>query len=162
MNAQDDCGQGRRVLIVEDSVDSAQMMRVLFKLMGYAAQTAYDGREALKIAGTFLPEIVLLDLTLPDMTGQEVAAQIRKNGMTAGALIIAVSGFDEPGAPPGVDHILVKPLDHDALRAILAAGVSKRGATGPSLNVRAAPARRSGGCRNQRENDLGPWQRPGI
>jgi DNA-binding response OmpR family regulator len=135
MIPQDGCGQGKRVLIVDDSVDTAQMVKILLKLEGYEARTAFDGREALKTAGTFLPDVVLLDLTLPDMTGQQVAAELRKDAVTAGALVIAVSGYDDLDVPPGFDHFLVKPMDHDALRAILTAAGSRHGATCESLKT---------------------------
>ena len=82
-------------------------------------------REALEVARGLRPEVVLLDLTLPDMAGQEVAAELRKDEATAGALIVAVSGYDGQGVPQGFDHLLVKPVDHDALRSLLASRVAK-------------------------------------
>jgi CheY-like chemotaxis protein len=68
---------------------------------------------------------VLLDLTLPGMTGHEVAAELRKDEATAMSLIVAVSGYDEQGVPQGFDHLLVKPVDHDTLRSLLASHVVK-------------------------------------
>lgn len=121
MNATDGCASGKRVLIVDDSVDTVRMMKVLLKREGHEARTAHDGTEALEIAGSFHPEIVLLDLMLPGMTGQEVAAELRKGEAAGGALIVAVSGYGDQGVPPGFDQLLVKPLDHDALRKILGA-----------------------------------------
>jgi CheY-like chemotaxis protein len=91
MNAQDERGPGKRVLIVEDSVDTAQMMKVLLKGEGYRAQTAYDGGEALEVARSFRLEVVLLDLTLPGMTGHEVAAELRKDEATAMSLFSRTS-----------------------------------------------------------------------
>ena len=135
MNAQDECGLGKRVLIVDDSVDTVQMMKILLKGEGYQGRTAYNGGEALDAARSFLPEVVLLDLTLPDMSGQDVAAELRKDESTAGALIVAISGYDEQGVPQGFDHLLVKPVDHDALISLLesrAAQIATYGMTGES------------------------------
>lgn len=117
----------RRVLVVDDSVDTAKMMKVLLKREGYEVRTAYDGAEALQAAGEFAPAIVLLDLTLPGITGQEVALELRKLKATANALIIAVSGYGHQGVPPGFDHLLIKPLDHDALKSLLSAYAEARG-----------------------------------
>jgi len=120
MSATDGRGSKTRVLIVDDSVDTAKMMKVLLKQAGFEARTAFDGEDALRVAGDFLPEIVLLDLALPGMTGQQVAAELRDDGRFSSALIVAVSGYGDQGVPPGFDHLLVKPVDHDALKAILA------------------------------------------
>jgi CheY-like chemotaxis protein len=55
---------------------------------------------------------VLLDLTIPGMTGQEVALKPRENNATAGALIVAISGYGDQDAPSGCDRLLVKPVHH--------------------------------------------------
>jgi CheY-like chemotaxis protein len=109
-----------RVLVVDDSVDTARMMKVLLKQAGYDARTAFDGEEALRVAAEYRPEVVLLDLTLPGIGGQEVASELRKDSALAGALIVAVSGYGEQKVTPDFDHLLVKPVDHDALKALLA------------------------------------------
>ena len=117
---------GKRVLIVDDSVDTARMMKILLKHAGHDTRTAYDGEEALQVAGEFLPEVVLLDLTLPGLSGQEVATHLRANPAQARTLIVAVSGYEDQGIPPGFDDLLVKPVDHDALLAVIAAGARNR------------------------------------
>ncbi|MHC5538874.1 response regulator, partial [Singulisphaera rosea] len=104
----------------DDSVDTAKMMKLLLKREGFDARTAYDGPQAIEVSASFQPEIVLLDLTLPGMSGQEVAAELRKNEASADTLIVAISGYGDRGVPPGFDHLLVKPLDHDALLNLLA------------------------------------------
>ena len=112
-------GTGRRVLVVDDDPDCATVLRILLRREGFDARTASDGHEALAKAADFLPDVVLLDLTLPGMSGEEVAAELRKNGATAGALVVAVSGYGDQPRPPGFDHAIVKPVDHDTLLKLL-------------------------------------------
>ena len=117
---------GKRVLVVDDSVDTAQDDEAPPEAGGLRGRgPPTTAREALEVARAFRPDVVLLDLTLPGMSGQEVAAELRKDEATAGALIVAISGYDEQGVPPGFDHLLVKPVDHDALRSLLASRVVK-------------------------------------
>jgi CheY-like chemotaxis protein len=122
MNAQDGRGPGRRVLIVDDNVDSARMMRVLLRYEGHDVRIAHSGHEALKVVRDFLPDVVLLDLFMPGMSGAEVAAALRTDVAAQGALIIAISGYDEDGLPPGFDHLMVKPVHHDALLRLITTG----------------------------------------
>ncbi len=110
---------GERVLVVDDSVDTARMMKVMLKRAGFEVRTAHVGPEAIETAGSFLPAVVLLDLALPGMTGQEVAAELRGDEALAGALIVAISGYGDQGVPPGFDHLLVKPVDQDELLRLI-------------------------------------------
>jgi DNA-binding response OmpR family regulator len=110
---------GIRVLIVDDNVDSAKMMKMILKLNGYEARTAYDGVEAITAAVQFKPEIILLDLGLPRKAGQDVALELRQDHAMADTLIIAISGYSDIGVPPGIDHLLVKPVDHERLMSLL-------------------------------------------
>ena len=119
MSEINDQPAGIRVLIVDDNVDSAKMMKMILKLNGYEARTAYDGVEALTAAAEFKPEIILLDLGLPRKAGQDVAIELRNDQVMAEALIIAVSGYSDIGVPPGIDYLLVKPVDHDRLMSLL-------------------------------------------
>jgi CheY-like chemotaxis protein len=119
MNAQDVGGREKRVLVVDDCVDTTKMMRLLLRYRGYSVRTAHDGTEALRVAEEFTPTAILLDLSLPDMTGEDVAAQLRRNQTLADALIVAISGYGDEGVPAGFDRRLVKPVDHDALLKML-------------------------------------------
>jgi CheY-like chemotaxis protein len=120
MSAQEGRVPGKRVLIVDDSVDTARMMKLLLEYEGHDVRTAHDGLKALKAAGDFLPEVVLLDLMMPGMSGREVAEALRKDGAVSRTLIVGVSGYDEDGIPPGFDHLMVKPVDHGALLRLIA------------------------------------------
>jgi CheY-like chemotaxis protein len=122
MNAQDGRGPGRRVLIVDDSVDTAQMMKFLLRYEGHEVRIAHSGHEALIVVRDFLPDVVLLDLFMPGMSGLEVATALRKDPDAQDALIVAISGYDEDGLPPGFDHLMVKPVKHEALLKLITAG----------------------------------------
>ncbi len=122
MSPQDVSTRGTRVLVVDDSADTARMMKVMLKRAGFEVRTAHDGPGAIETAGRFLPAIVLLDLALPGMSGQEVAAELRANEPLADALIVAISGYGDQGVPPGFDHLLVKPVDHDDLLRLIIGG----------------------------------------
>ena len=111
-----------RVLIVEDDQDSARMLRVLLKRSGYDARVEPDGPGALGAAREFQPRVVLLDQTLPGMSGVEVAAHLRAIPELANCSLVAVSGHDKASlpSPSPFDAHFQKPIDHDALLEYLA------------------------------------------
>jgi two-component system CheB/CheR fusion protein len=115
-----------RILVVDDSPDAADSLTLLLTLQGHEAHTAYDGPSALRLAGTFLPEVVLLDIGLPRMDGCEVARRLRAEVGLRDALLIAATGFGRPADrrrchEAGFDHFLLKPLDLAELARLLAA-----------------------------------------
>ena len=115
----------RRILLVEDSVDSAETMAELLKMWGHDVRTAHSGREALDAARDYRPEVVLLDIGLPDMDGYAVAEKLREMGL-AGQLLVALTGFSaEQAREKGgkvFDRHLTKPVMPDALTALLGTG----------------------------------------
>ena len=120
----------RRVLIVDDNADSAESLRLVLVADGHTVETAADGTSALTAAARFKPEVVLLDIALPDMDGYRVAEGLRKAPKGETTLIIAVTGYagDESvrrSREAGIDEHLVKPLDPDRLTAILQRGRGK-------------------------------------
>jgi CheY-like chemotaxis protein len=138
MRAEEGRGPGKRILIVDDSVDTARMMRLLLKREGYDTRAAFDGPEAIEAARSYLPDVVLLDLTLPSMGGAEVAAELRKVEGLAELTIIAITGYGQDGAPPACDRLLVKPVDHEVLMKLLADSAARPRVAGPlpgTLNV---------------------------
>src|SRR4051794_35959213 len=106
---------GMRILVVEDNQDTARMMRVLLKDQGYEVKLAFAGREAVRVAEGFRPDVVLLDLTLPDLSGSEVAEELRRAEGFERTAFVAVSGYGSERIPPVFDGHFMKPLDHDAL-----------------------------------------------
>jgi CheY-like chemotaxis protein len=106
-----------RILIVDDCADNARMLKVLLKNEGHEALIAYDGREAIAAANLQKPHVVLLDLTLPDMSGIDVAAELRRDPEQSGCALVAISGHGKeslPSASPFDQHFL-KPVDPASL-----------------------------------------------
>ena len=96
----------------------------LLQTFGYQVTIAHSGRAALEIAAAENPQVVMLDLILPDIDGFEVARQLRENPATRGALILALSGWsvDDLRKRPGAerfDHLLLKPIAPAELRELL-------------------------------------------
>jgi PAS domain S-box-containing protein len=117
-------GPRRRVLIVEDDPDSADSLRLLLRLRGHDVRLARDGHAALAAARSEPPDVVLLDIALPDMDGYEVARRLRADPALSHLRLVALSGYARaedlrraPGA--GFDDYLVKPVAPDVLAALV-------------------------------------------
>jgi PAS domain S-box-containing protein len=116
----------RRVLLVEDDAIIAESSRLAIELMGHVVQVATNGRDALTLARSFRPEIVLCDIGLPDgMDGYDVARAVRRDLELAAARLVAVTGYGhaeavEAGRSAGFELHLTKPIDMDALEKMLA------------------------------------------
>lgn len=114
----------RRILVVDDNLDSAESLALLLGLQGHEVRTAADGLEALEAARSFRPEIVFLDIGLPRMDGYEVARRMRAEPGLAGATLIAMTGYGREedvrrALETGFDRHLVKPLDFAELETLL-------------------------------------------
>lgn len=115
----------RRVLVVDDDGDNAQLLQLLIELGGHQARTAGDGKTALAEAGDFHPDAAFVDFRLPDMSGLELGPLLRATPGLEGILLVAVTGFDAPedkrrARDAGFDQYLVKPLDPDQVTRLLA------------------------------------------
>jgi CheY-like chemotaxis protein len=115
----------RRVLVVEDDLDSVHSMAVLIKAMGHECQFAINGLAAIEAARTFRPDIVLLDIGLPDFMGDEIARQLKWEPGLEMTRIIAITGLpiDDVGQrarDAGCEEIFAKPLDPAVLEQLLA------------------------------------------
>jgi hypothetical protein len=113
-----------RVLVVDDNVDSATSLTMLLQTMGFEAESAHDGMEALEAVERLAPDTVLLDIGLPRLNGYEVARRLRERG--GRQLLIALTGWGqeedrERARAAGFDHHLVKPVDLEQLSRILQA-----------------------------------------
>ena len=116
---------GTRVVVVEDNADSREMLCTMLTHMGLACHGAADGPEALALIDAVAPEIVILDVGLPEMDGLEVARRIRTNSRHAGVRLIALTGYGQAAdrqatRQAGFDHHLVKPVQPADLLALLA------------------------------------------
>ena len=115
----------RRVLIVDDNRDAAESLAMLVEHGGHTAFLAYDGHDALAAAERERPDIVLLDIGLPQMNGHDVCREIRKAPWGRTMRVIALTGWGQDddrrkSREAGFDAHLVKPVDYDALLAQLA------------------------------------------
>ena len=120
----------RRILVVDDNVDSTESLTLLLALDGHDVRSAVDGHTAIATAQTFRPQVVLLDIGLPDMDGLEVARRLRTMPETERVQLIALTGYARPEdrqrcMDAGFDHHIVKPLDLEKLNALIAAGTAE-------------------------------------
>ncbi|TAN68144.1 MAG: response regulator [Methylobacter sp.] len=114
-----------RILVIDDYSDAAESLALMLQTKGYDAITAECGEQGVERAIDFRPQIVLLDIGLPDIDGYEVAKRLRKLPETQGAILIALTGYGQPedherSRASGFDYHLLKPVDTEALSALLA------------------------------------------
>jgi CheY-like chemotaxis protein len=114
-----------RVLVVDDSADTRDTLQVLLQIWGHEVRTAGDAVEALAAAQAFAPQVVLLDISLPQTDGFQVARELRRLPQLAETTVVAVTGYGQESSgvefrEKGFDHYMVKPLDLTALEELLA------------------------------------------
>jgi two-component system, chemotaxis family, CheB/CheR fusion protein len=115
----------RRILIVDDNQDAASSLALLLNFTGNETQTAHDGLQAIEMAEMFRPDVVLLDIGLPKLSGYDVCRHIREQPWGKNMVLVALTGWGleedrRESKDAGFDHHLVKPMDFDALRGLLA------------------------------------------
>ncbi|WP_020159440.1 PAS domain-containing hybrid sensor histidine kinase/response regulator [Methylobacter marinus] len=113
-----------RILLVDDNADVAESLALLLEIQGHELDTADCGLKAIEMAQTFRPQVVLLDIGLPDINGYEVAKRLRKLPETRRAFLIAISGYGQPedleqSKSAGFDHHLLKPVHPLKLSSLL-------------------------------------------
>ena len=114
-----------RILVVDDNKDAAESLAKLLTRTGNEVCIAYDGRSALEEAATFRPNVVLLDIGLPGMSGHDVARRMRQMPEVKDAVLVAQTGWGQDedkrlSEEAGFNAHLVKPLDPAELRRLLA------------------------------------------
>ena len=112
----------RKVLVVDDNTDAAELLARALDMMGYETAVAHDGPSALERAKSFRPDVVLLDIGLPLMNGYEVAARLRSEH--GSLMLVAITGYGqvsdvERAHAAGFDHHMVKPVELRAVRELL-------------------------------------------
>jgi CheY-like chemotaxis protein len=110
----------QRILIVDDNPDAVSSLKVVLTTMGYEVRTAQDGPHALEAAEDFRPQVILLDIGLPKLSGYEVARKIRDQPWGRSILLVATTGWGQlddrqRARQAGFDHHLVKPVDSATL-----------------------------------------------
>jgi two-component system, OmpR family, response regulator MprA len=126
-----------RVLVVEDDVDIAGVLRRSLDKEGYEVRIAADGEAALGEAGVFEPDAVVLDLGLPKLDGVEVCRRLREDGDVPILILTARDALDSrvEGLDSGADDYLVKPFDRDELLARMRALLRRRPPRGSAFVV---------------------------
>jgi signal transduction histidine kinase/ActR/RegA family two-component response regulator len=112
----------RRILVVDDNEDAAELLAFTLQASGYATRVAQDGLDALGIADEFQPDLAVLDIGLPVMDGYELAKRLKSNPALEGLSLIALTGYGQQedvrrALAAGFDEHLVKPVDLDRLHA---------------------------------------------
>lgn len=115
----------RRILVVDDNRDSADSLAQVLQLRGHDVRTAYDGLAAVASAASFEPDLILLDIGLPELDGYEAARRIREQRGGDGLTLVALTGWGQEtdrrqSADAGFDHHLVKPIEPAVLDRLLA------------------------------------------
>jgi PAS domain S-box-containing protein len=114
----------RRILVVDDNMDSAQSMAVLLRLDGHEVQIAHNGLTALEEARAFQPDVMFLDLNMPEMDGYEVARRLRLEPELVSMTLVAMTGYGQEEdrrrtQEAGFRHHFVKPVDPGMLQELL-------------------------------------------
>jgi CheY-like chemotaxis protein len=115
----------RRVLVVEDDLDSVHAMAQLIKMMGHEVQFAINGFAAIDIARTYRPDIIILDIGLPDFKGDQIARQLKYEPGLEKVRMIAISGLpqenlEQRAREAGCAEFYRKPMDPAKLEELLA------------------------------------------
>ena len=116
----------RRILVLDDNPDSADSLSLLLDLRGNVVHTAYDGESGLELAARVRPDVILLDIGLPGLSGYDVCRLIRNEPWGVDTMLIALTGWGQDedrrrAREAGFDHHMTKPVDFDALMGLLAA-----------------------------------------
>jgi CheY-like chemotaxis protein/two-component sensor histidine kinase len=115
---------GKRILVADDEPDAAMTLAMLLETTGNTVRVAHDGSDAVELAATFRPEVVLLDITMPRLNGYDACRVIRAQPWARDAYIVALTGWGQPddrkrARSAGFDCHLVKPVEPHALERLI-------------------------------------------
>jgi signal transduction histidine kinase len=113
----------RRILVLDDNRDAADTLAMMLELLGHEVRRLYDPQEAVEEVERFDPDLIFLDIGMPNLSGYELAQRLREQEGGADRVLVAVTGWGQPDdrrrtAEAGFDHHLVKPPDLDIVRDI--------------------------------------------
>ncbi|MCP3998077.1 MAG: response regulator [bacterium] len=109
----------QKALIVDDSDVLRRLIEMCLRPAGFEIATASSGSEALEVSASFVPDLVLLDIGLPDMTGWDVLAALRESPVNSDVKVMILSGYEDlhtQSKQRGADGAIVKPFRNDELR----------------------------------------------
>lgn len=114
----------RKILIVDDNQDAAESLSILLGLEGHEVRVAHLGKTAISIAQSFRPDVALLDIGLPDITGYDVAQKLRVEPWANSIQLIALTGWGQDhdrrrALDSGFDHHMSKPVDPEQLKCLV-------------------------------------------
>ena len=114
----------RRILVADDNKDSAESLAMLLSIDGNEVHTVLDGRAAVEAVPGFAPDLVLLDIGMPEMNGYDAAREIRGQACGKDVMLIALTGWGQDDVKrqceeAGFNGHLVKPADYAALKRLI-------------------------------------------
>ena len=126
--------------MVDDNVDSAEILAMLLRMSGHDVRTAYTGPTALEAAAAHRPDVVLLDIGLPGLNGYEVARRLRQDPQLEGVRLVAMTGYGDEAdrqlaQEAGFDRHLVKPVDFPKVEELLTTLLTPPGPVSRSRNL---------------------------
>jgi len=118
---------GRRVMVADDNKDAADALAMLLELGGHEVRVAHRGRAALELAQTFRPDVAIIDIGMPDLSGYEVAKELRRESWGTSICLIALTGWGQDddrqrAKDAGFDRHMTKPVEAWALEELLSNG----------------------------------------
>ena len=121
---RDSSGSKRRILVVDDNLDSAESMTMMLQLLENEVRTAHDGLTAVELAEQFRPQVILMDIGMPNLNGYEATQRIREQPWGHGVVIIALTGWGQEedrtrSKEAGCDGHMVKPVNLPDLEKLL-------------------------------------------
>jgi CheY-like chemotaxis protein len=114
----------KRILLVEDNLATAGMMHIQLEILGYTVRVVHNGLEAIEVAPSVHPDLIVLDMKMPKLDGFRTAKELKQNPGTKDIPILAATALAQPGArerclASGCNEYISKPFDHHQLgRAI--------------------------------------------
>jgi CheY-like chemotaxis protein len=137
------------VLIAEDQNDNLIMISLAVQDFGYRVVTARDGEEAVNVALISRPQLILLDIAMPNVDGLEAARRLRKDAAFHAVPIVALTAFNTDGfrraaAEAGFDGYLTKPIEFERLRRLMNSLLARKHDTDPNLELPTGGTRATG------------------
>lgn len=125
-----------RILIADDNPQGVELLEAYLSGAAFETASAVDGEETLRKVKEFRPDLILLDVMMPKISGFEVCKRLRADPQTSGVVVLMVTALDQPSdidraVEAGTDDFLTKPINKTELLHRVRAALESRGKTGP-------------------------------